>query len=179
MMITPKQQGPALGDKLQTTITTFKKALIKTLQDQANADLARVQKEFDKRSKFVKKIRNSIMSQIESGKVPYVKITLHNDKEWILLAEKGAAPHQELWASLIREFGQEKLRLVVSEEHDGMGMEDWVVVTAVPSKNKIVYRGDGTIQPNSDELDARPVVDKRMRGLANTRGEIRDVLDLS
>jgi hypothetical protein len=178
MMITPKEKSPTLGDKLQATVKALEEARIKGLEEQSRADIARVKRERVKREKFVDKIRKTIVAQIEAGRVPAVKVTANADCEWIRDAEKGKAAYQDFWSTLIQDFGQEKLRLHVVEGHDGMGMESWVTVTAQPSPNKIVYRGDGTREPTPAEIemDPRPVSDPRIR--SSTR-EIRDGLDIS
>jgi hypothetical protein len=178
MMTSPKEKAPTLGDKLQATVKALEDARIKGLDEQSRADVARVKRERARREKFVDKIRKTVIAQIEAGRVPAVKVTVHADCEWIRDAEKGKAPYQDFWSTLIQDFGQEKLRLHVVEGHDGMGMESWVTVTAQPSPSKIVYRGDGTreISAAEREMDPRPVIDPRIR---STTREIRDGLDIS
>jgi hypothetical protein len=159
---------PTLGDKLQATVKALEEARIKGLDEQTRADVARVQREKAKREKFVTKIRKTIVTQIEAGRVPAVKVTAHDDSSWIREAEKGKAPYQDLWSALIQDFGLEKLRLVVIESHDGVGLESWITVTAQPSPNKIVYRGDGVREPTQAEIemDPRPIADPRIRARA-------------
>jgi hypothetical protein len=184
MMTKTFDKTPTLGDKLKKTLDELEEARLKTLEEKANADMAKVRKEKAKKERLVSRIQNRIVSAIEAGKVPLVKIEAHDEKEWIRKAEKGQAEYQDLWSQLIRDFGEEKLRLVVSEGHDGMGMKDWLNVSVEPSAHKIVYRNDGTREPTLAEIamDPRPVVDDRIRGV--TRGisaprDPRDGLDIS
>lgn len=168
-----------LGDKLAETLAALEAAKIKSLEEQAAADLAKVERDRARRKSLVDVIKDEMVKQIEKGKVPLVKVSNHDQMEWVRAAEQGKAAFQELWRSLVAELGQEKLDLQVIEAHDGMGMESWLNITVVPRPHKIVYRSDGTREPTGAEIemDPRPVVSARMRP-TRTR-EIRDGLDLS
>lgn len=176
MMMKTKVPGTTLGDKLKQTMNELEEARLKTLEEKANADMAKVRKEKAKKERLVSRIQNRIVAAIEAGKVPLVKIEAHDEQEWIRKAEKGKAEYQDLWSRLIQDLGQEKLRLVVSEGHDGMGVKGWINVSVEPSKDKIVYRSDGTREPTLSEIemDPRPVVDPRIRGVSTSRSGLKD-----
>lgn len=153
----------SLGDKLKKTLDELEEAKIKGLEAQANADLAKLRKDRADKETLVKRIKNQMVEQIEAGNIPLVKITSYEQQAWIHKAEKGKAEFQVLWSDLIQELGQEKLRLVVSDDHDGVGIKSWINISVIPSPQKITYRG-GVRVPTSKEIrmDPHPEKDPRI-----------------
>lgn len=154
----------SLGDKLQKTIQELEEANLKTLAAKEAAVIEKVRRDREKRQQFVDGIRDKIVDAILAERVPQIKIKDWSDQDWIRSAEKGKAKFQAIWSDFIRYLGKEKLQIKVIEEHDGMGMESWITLTVIPTKDKIVYRSDGTRQPTRQEqyMDPRPVPDPRM-----------------
>ena len=166
-MTKTKTETVSLGDKLKKTLDEIEEARIKGLSAKHAADLEKIRKDKAKREKFVTSIYDTMVKQIEAGKVPLVKVTSYDHQDWVHKAEKGKAEFQDLWSDLIQRLGQEKLRLVVQDDHDGVGIKSWINITVEPTKEKIVYRSDGTRQPTTEEMqmDPRPQVDPRIRSV--------------
>lgn len=167
MMTKSKPQTATLGDKLKKTLDELEEARIQGLAAKHAADLEKIRKDKAKREKFVRRLYEDIVDKIEAGRVPLVKVDSYENQDWIRKAEKGKAEFQDLWSDFIQRLGYEKLRLVVHEDHDGVGIKSWINVTVEPTKEKIVYRNDGTRQPTTEEMqmDPRPQVDPRIRSV--------------
>ncbi len=155
----------SLGDKLKKIKTELEEARIKKINAQHEADLNKIRRRKAQRENLVTRIMERIKEQIDSEKVPRIRIDSFEEKQWIEAAEEGEAEFQELWSQLIRDLGQEKLLLEVLHEHDGIGMKSWIIITVNPSDYKITYRSDGTREsiPGEIEMDPRPQADARIR----------------
>lgn len=132
--------GLSLGDKLKVTLVALEAANIKRLEEKANADIAKIERERADIAHFVEGIKNSMVQNIERGKVPLLKIKDYGRISWIQKAQKGNAPHQLYWNEMLAWFGKEKLRLEVIDEHDGVGMKSWLNVTVTPVDTVLTYR---------------------------------------
>lgn len=132
--------GLSLSDKLKATLSALEAANIKSLEEKANADIAKIERERADIAHFVEGIKNSMVQNIERGKVPLLKIEDHGRISWIQKAQKGNAPHQLYWNQMLQWFGKEKLRLEVIDAHDGVGMKSWLNVTVTPVDTVLTYR---------------------------------------
>ena len=118
-----------LGDKLKQTFEQLKQANITRLEDQHNADLAKIKHERDDITHWLETIKKLFVEQINSGKVPLKKITSYERKSWIESATKGKAKHQDLWRSFEQFWRSEGLEIVVKHDHDGVGIKSWINLT--------------------------------------------------
>lgn len=142
MMYKPEDTGePTLGDILKQTLAEIAESKITGSAELAAANVTKIRKMRERRLKFVEKIRSDITKQITSQRIPRLKFKTPAQKLWLIEANNGKAEFQELWNALIRDMGNEKLRINVDEEDDGFGTSSTIVVTVTPSQNKVVYRG--------------------------------------
>jgi len=95
----------SLGMMLNDTINELESARI-TMQNIADSENLRIDKE--NKESLVARIRHAIIYDIESGKVPVIKVTDWNDAAWIKKAKKDFAAgniadmvsHQHVWYTL-------------------------------------------------------------------------------
>ena len=127
-----KLKQPTLGEKLSKTIDELEAAKIKELEAKAAADLAKVRKERQELFNFVDDFRQYLIDTIVAEKVPAKKVTSYDRQRWIRDAVKGSAAHQDIWNSLRDWAREQRLVIVAREEHDGMGMDSWITLTAEP-----------------------------------------------
>jgi len=119
-----------LGEKLKQTITELEQAKIAGLNAQAAADMEKVRRERADTKDWLENMKEKIVSQIEAGKVPLVKVENFDRKKWVRKAVKGKAANQDLWNDFNQYFKSEGLSITYSEGHCGMGMKDWINMTA-------------------------------------------------
>lgn len=129
------QTKDTLGNKLKKTLDELEDAKIKNIEDQANADLEKIRKAKQEKTDLINSIKEKFVDQIENNKVPYKKITDYTLQEWIRSAQKRNAEFQEIWDYFVGYFKNEKCAVTVKEEHDGQGMDSWIVLTLVPQLN--------------------------------------------
>ena len=119
-----------LGEKLAKTVDELEAAKIKKLDEQAAADLAKVRKERQELHNFVDDFRQYLIDTITADKVPAQKVKNYERQQWIRDAVKGTAKHQDIWNGLRNWAREQALTVIAREEHDGMGMESWITLTA-------------------------------------------------
>lgn len=138
----------SLGDKLKKTIDELEAAGIRSAAAQANADLAAIRLARAEKARYIDSLKQKIVEAINAGRVPSIKEENYAHQTWIKAAKSGKGDFHNMWDEFVREMGQEKLKVVVSDAHDGVGMRDWLVITVVPSDIVINYRGgDGPARP--------------------------------
>jgi len=119
-----------LGEKLAKTVDELEAAKIKKLEEQAAADLAKVRKERQELHNFVDDFRQYLIDTITADKVPAQKVKNYERQQWIRDAVKGTAKHQDIWNGLRNWAREQALTIIAREDHDGMGMESWITLTA-------------------------------------------------
>lgn len=119
-----------LGEKLKQTITELEQAKIAGLEEQAAADMEKIRRERADTKNWLEETKEKIVSQIESGKVPLVKVENYDRKQWFRDAMNGKAANQDLWNDFIQYFKSEGLSIDCKEDHDGAGMKGWINITA-------------------------------------------------
>jgi len=130
-----------LVDKLKATLTELDQAKVKGLEAQHLADMAKIRKERKKIQDTLNKWQTNIVTDIESGKIPYIKISDYNLKSWIHAAIKGNAKHQELWQEFVSFWDNEQLTVSTTHQHDGVGIKDWIELTVKPYGSGFRHRG--------------------------------------
>ena len=120
-----------LGNKLAATVAALEAANINKLDAQAAADLDAVRKEREELKQFVDGFRHYLIDTITAEKVPAKKIKDYHRMSWIRNAMKGTAAHKDIWNDLRNWAREQALDIVASEDHDGMGMANWITLTAV------------------------------------------------
>lgn len=119
-----------LGEKLAKTVDELEAAKIKKLEEQAAADLAKVRKERQELHNFVEDFRQYLIDTITADRVPAQKVKNYERQQWIRDAVKGTAKHQDIWNGLRNWAREQALTIIAREDHDGMGMESWITLTA-------------------------------------------------
>lgn len=119
-----------LGEKLAKTVAELEAAKIKALDAKAAADLAKIRKERETLNHFVDEFRQYLIDTIISEKIPAWKVSSYDRQTWIREAIKGNAAHQDIWNGL-RDWARGQALIVVAhEQHDGIGMDSWITLTA-------------------------------------------------
>lgn len=136
-----------LGEKLQQTITLLEQADIKKLEEQAAADREKIyfQRKLD--IQYFDVVKKAIISAIDSGKVPRVKVINYERQEWFRNFYYNAkGRNHDLWVDFVRFFRSEGLEITLVEEHDGMGEQSWIAFTTkvLPKAPRSGYVGDGS-----------------------------------
>ena len=136
----------SLYEKLKETQDFLEDAKIKSLKEKEEAELDKLKKEKQDIEKFVSGLQSKIIEKIENGKIPTVKIDNYDRIKWIKDAQENKAKFSSIWNNMVLYFKSERLQVKVTDDHDGMGMKIWIVVSVDLVKNG--YRG---IQPPSSE----------------------------
>lgn len=119
-----------LGEKLAKTFDELEAAKIKELEAKAAADLAKIRKERETLNYFVDDFRQYLIDTITAEKVPAKKVKDYDRQRWIREAMKGNAAHQDIWNGLRNWAREQALVIIAREEHDGMGRDSWITLTA-------------------------------------------------
>lgn len=127
-----------LGQKLLETINRDKAdAAAAALRKAERADAQLVAKNAA-RVAVLNKFMLQVAAEIPKGKVPETKIKDYDMQQWLRTAKKDH--NMIVFEAKLRNAG---LELVLREEHDGMGMESWIVMT---------------VKPAADVVESNPVV---------------------
>ena len=110
----------------------MEKANINGIEAQHNADLEKIRKERKSIETWVESLRETMVSQIEDGKVPLSKIENYERKNWTNAAKKHSASHQDLWNDFEQFWKSEGLDVVITDGHDGVGIKDWINISVSP-----------------------------------------------
>lgn len=141
----------SLYEKLKSTIDLLEEAKQKSIEEKINADLEKLKKEKEEIEQFVSKIKNEIIEKIQDGKFPFIKITDYNKQKWIQDAMVGKAKYSSIWNDMIHFFNKERIKIIVKDEHDGMGMKSWITITVDIVKNG--YRGSPSSETHGMKFD--------------------------
>lgn len=121
-----------LGERLKTNLDLLAQAQIRGADAKIAADLAKVKAERDRMFKFCNKLRDTFTVQINADKFPSYKEKSWDRQTWLDAAVKGKAKHQDAWDDLQRWAVGENLKVIVMDEHDGVGVESWKIITVEP-----------------------------------------------
>lgn len=121
-----------LRDELVLTLKVREEAHIKNSEKKADASRLLIEKERFRLRMYLKDIRNKIVNQIKSGRVPKVLVKDYSkQREWDL-ADRRNAPYQAVWDEFFNYFKEENLKVTITHDHDGMGMESWLIISVIP-----------------------------------------------
>lgn len=124
-----KENKMKLGEKLKQTLDRLDQAKITKLEEQAAADLAKIERERKDIADWLESVKKRFVEQINDDRVPMKKVENYERREWIKSATKGDAAHQDLWNGFQQFWKSEGLEIVSNESHDGMGMKSWTTIT--------------------------------------------------
>lgn len=141
----------SLYEKLNNIEKLLAEANIKSLEEKEKADLEKLKREKEEIESFVSNIKNEIIEKIENGKIPFIKVKSHDRKTWIQNANHGKAKYNSIWNEMVQFFKNERIKVVVKDEHDGMGMESWITITVEVINQG--YRGGPSSQTHGLKFD--------------------------
>lgn len=127
-----------LGEKLKQTLDELERAKIEGLEKQHQADMEKIRRERADTADWINSLKDLLISQIESGKVPLKKVKNYERKKWVKDAVRGFAANSDLWDELARFWKSEGLEIVVSDAHDG-AEESWINITlsVLPPRTRV------------------------------------------
>lgn len=118
----------SLFEKLKETQDFLADAKIKSQAEKEQAELEKLKKEKEELEKFVNSLKAEFIEKIENGKIPTIKIKNHDRIRWIKDAAVNRAKFCSVWNEMDRFFKNERLRIVIKDGHDGMGVDSWIVL---------------------------------------------------
>lgn len=123
----------SLGTMLATTLQNDAYAVV----NREAARLAAIQARKDalrkSRVNMLDRFYERIESAITEGKVPAVKVKTYTNRQWIQNAfDRKTEEDVDVMRAFELRLIDEGLDLVLSEEHDGMGIESWLVIRVKP-----------------------------------------------
>jgi hypothetical protein len=125
-----------LGEKLKLILDEMNRAKVEGLLAQHNADMEKIRKERTDIEDWIKHVTEKMVSQINAGKVPLVVLKNYDRQQWVRKAKLSNAEHQDIWNDFRQFWHSEGLDPIISEDHDGMGMESWINITVKVLPNK-------------------------------------------
>jgi hypothetical protein len=130
----------SLGKKLRAIIQSeaFMKAeaeqRLREAEEKRRAGLRKA------RRMLVERIMEAFVCQIKGGRLPYYKIVDRDQQTWLddwhaddLWQTRSQTSHDnDIWSSFISWLEKEDLVVKVTEDHDGVGINSWLIISAVP-----------------------------------------------
>lgn len=132
MWISEIKKAESLGQKLKKINDDLESAKIKSAQEKANADFAKLEKERNRYQQLVNEIERHIVEKINNGKYPFIKIENYELTLWVREARKNTAKFQNIWDLFIKRINDNSLSVMVREAHDGVGVNSWLEITVEP-----------------------------------------------
>lgn len=127
-----------LGQKLLETIKRDKADAAAAALRAAESKDAKLAAKNAARVAVLNKFMLHVAAEIPKGNVPETKIKDYDMQQWLRTAKKDH--NMVVFEAKLRNAG---LELVLREEHDGFGMEGWIVMT---------------VKPAADVVESNPVV---------------------
>jgi hypothetical protein len=126
-----------LGEKLKATIKAEEAAKVEAARKIAEEIARRLAKQTRERQTLIYNIKDEIIAKIEDGKKPAYKLYGPTDvrawiNAWYLRSDGRPMEDRDVWVDLQDWLKAEGLRLKITEDHDGMGMRDWLVIGVEP-----------------------------------------------
>lgn len=119
-----------LREQLKETIAELDQAGINSAVARRTADLVKIRKERKLIENRLDNMRIAFITQIESGKVPYVKVTDYAQQKWFKSAASiSSVEHQDLWDKFKQFWTIEGLAIDLADGHDGQGLDSWLTIT--------------------------------------------------
>lgn len=133
-----KEDKMTLGEKLRNIMKAETEALLaeeRRARESEDKRIAALRKE---RADLIAKIEKSIVKGITNGYKPTHKITSTDLRAWVNACRLGlSTTDKDLWKGLVDWMTSESLRVKVSEEWDGAGVYEWLVVSVEPMRPEV------------------------------------------
>jgi hypothetical protein len=122
-----------LGEKLRATINTENAAKLEAERKAREAEVRRIAAARMSRQILVGRIKDIFIDKITRGETPIYKITSTDQRAWVNGCERNYnSVDCDIWDNFTKWLKSEDLRIKITEEHDGMGTADWIVIHAEP-----------------------------------------------
>ena len=126
-----------LGAKLRLILEEENKAKFEAVRKARETEEKRLAAIRKNRLNLVMSIKEVFIDQITRGKNPEFKISATDQRAWVNSSDRDMYPRDhDLWTEFKEWLKSEDLLVKITEEHDGMGTADWIVVRAVPVPGK-------------------------------------------
>ena len=120
------------GEKLKKTIQQSETTKLNAVNTQVEQQNRAALKERIKIERLITDLECDILYAIEIGSIPQIKVTDYSRRSLIDDSLSGKSKFQELWNQFTMRLQSVGLDLQVKYEHDGMGMESWLVISVDP-----------------------------------------------
>jgi len=132
-----EEKKMTLGEKLKATLKAeedAKREARRKVEEAAARTRARLTLE---RQNMINYIKQEIVTKIEAGKKPAYKLHGPTDirawiNGWHLRSDGRPMEDRDVWMGMQEWLKAEGLRLKITEEHDGTGMKDWLMIGVEP-----------------------------------------------
>lgn len=122
-----------LGAKLRETIKAETAAKLESERKIREAEERRRLKLRAERQRLVDSIREVFIDRITRGEKTGYKLVSTDLRAWVNGCERNYnAIDRDIWDNFTKWLKSEDLRVKITEEHDGMGTADWIVIHAEP-----------------------------------------------
>jgi hypothetical protein len=122
-----------LGEKLRTTLKSEINAKLEEERKAREAEARRIAVKRVGREVLISRIKDVFIDKITQGEKPLYKITSTEQRSWINSC-MGARQLEDLdlWDTFTAWLKSEDLLVKVTNDHDGFGNLDWIIVHAIP-----------------------------------------------
>ena len=119
-----------LGEQLKANQEAIKARENSKLYRKSIDETIKREKERSSIKYLLETIMNGIVGDLARGKVPAVNVKDYNNQEWLRAAASNCPVHDnDLWQEFKTTLRNEELDLQLLDEHDGVGISSWIVVT--------------------------------------------------
>ncbi len=132
-----EEKKMTLGEKLKATLKAEEDAKREALRKEEEAAAQRRARRTMERQSVINYIKDEIITKIEDGKKPAYKLHGPTDvrawiNAWWLRSDGRPMEDRDVWMGLQDWLKAEGLRLKITEEHDGTGVRDWLMIGVEP-----------------------------------------------
>ena len=125
-----------LGQKLTATIQQAQDEENRKIQEERAKNDRKRQAERQSRERFVQDTKATIVAEIETGKQPRIKVKNYDLRQWIEALRRSKThttiADSDIWEALISWLADEGMELLIHDEHDGIGMSEWITLVPTP-----------------------------------------------
>ena len=122
-----------LGEKLRDIIRDENRAKFEAARKERDAEDQRRAVVRRDRTQLIDRIKESFIHQIKNNRKPSYRIAPTDFRSWVNRCQTQAIwSDKDIWVSFLIWLDSEDLLVKITEEHDGVGIESWLVVGAEP-----------------------------------------------
>lgn len=127
-----------LGTQLKSNIERIRIEAEEAAERARKAEEAKLAKERSSKVHLVERIKNQFILDIEEGNIPKVTVKNYNDQSWIKssagMKTYGSrdSTNSDVWHDFAMWAASEGMTIKIIDDHDGVGIESWIVISAEP-----------------------------------------------